>query len=48
VERYSRLPDLPETSQRGGHIPDARNIPWGKAANEDGTFKSVQELKAIL
>jgi thiosulfate/3-mercaptopyruvate sulfurtransferase len=40
-------PGLPETCQRGGHIPGARNIPWGKAANEDGTFKSFDELKAI-
>jgi thiosulfate/3-mercaptopyruvate sulfurtransferase len=38
---------LPETCQRGGHIPGARNIPWGKAANDDGTFKSVDELKAL-
>jgi thiosulfate/3-mercaptopyruvate sulfurtransferase len=40
-------PGLPETCQRGGHIPDARSIPWGKAVNEDGTFKSVDELKSI-
>jgi thiosulfate/3-mercaptopyruvate sulfurtransferase len=40
-------PGLPETCQRGEHIPGARNIPWGKAANEDGTFKSFDELKAI-
>jgi thiosulfate/3-mercaptopyruvate sulfurtransferase len=40
-------PGLPETAQRGGHIPNARNIPWGKAANEDGTFKSYEELKAL-
>lgn len=40
-------PGLPETCQRGGHIPGARNIPWGKAANEDGTFKSFDELKEI-
>lgn len=38
---------LPETAQRGGHIPGAKNIPWGKACNEDGTFKSLEELKAI-
>ena len=37
-------PGLPETCQRGGHIPGARNIPWGKACNEDGTFKSREEL----
>ena len=40
-------PGLPETAQRGGHIPSARNIPWGKAANDDGTFKSYDELKAL-
>lgn len=40
-------PGLPETCQRGGHIPSARNIPWGKVCNEDGTFKSVDELKAL-
>jgi thiosulfate/3-mercaptopyruvate sulfurtransferase len=40
-------PGLPETCQRGGHIPRARNIPWGKAANEDGTFKSADELRAL-
>ena len=40
-------PGLPETAQRGGHIPHARNIPWGKAANDDGTFKSYDELKAL-
>ncbi len=40
-------PGLPETCQRGGHIPGASNIPWGKACAEDGTFKSVEELRAI-
>jgi thiosulfate/3-mercaptopyruvate sulfurtransferase len=40
-------PGLPETCQRGGHIPGARNIPWGKACNDDGTFKSADELRAI-
>ena len=40
-------PGLPETCQRGGHIPHARNIPWSKACNEDGTFKSADELKAL-
>ena len=37
-------PGLPETCQRGGHIPGASNIPWGKACAEDGTFKSKAEL----
>ena len=36
-----------EGAQRGGHVKGARNIPWGKAANDDGTFKSAEELKAI-
>ncbi|MCH7744447.1 MAG: sulfurtransferase [Chloroflexi bacterium] len=36
-----------EGAQRGGHIPGAANIPWGTAVDEDGTFKSVEELKAI-
>jgi thiosulfate/3-mercaptopyruvate sulfurtransferase len=40
-------PGLPETCQRGGHIPGAKNIPWGKVCNEDGTFKSADELKAL-
>ena len=40
-------PGLPETCQRGGHIPGAKNIPWGKACNEDGTFKSASELQQL-
>jgi thiosulfate/3-mercaptopyruvate sulfurtransferase len=40
-------PGLPETCQRGGHIPGAANIPWGQAVNDDGTFKSFDELKAL-
>jgi thiosulfate/3-mercaptopyruvate sulfurtransferase len=40
-------PGLPETCQRGGHIPAARNVPWGKACNDDGTFKSFDDLKAL-
>jgi thiosulfate/3-mercaptopyruvate sulfurtransferase len=36
-----------EQSQRAGHIPTAINIPWAKAANEDGTFKSDAELRAL-
>ncbi len=38
---------LPETCQRGGHIPGAGNIPWSKACAEDGTFKSADELREI-
>jgi len=40
-------PGLPETCQRGGHIPGAANIPWAQACNEDGTFKSREELEAL-
>jgi thiosulfate/3-mercaptopyruvate sulfurtransferase len=40
-------PGLPETCQRGGHIPGAKNIPWAQACREDGTFKSYDELKAL-
>jgi len=36
-----------ESAQRGGHIPTAANIPWSKAANDDGTFKSDEELKRL-
>ncbi|MBF6389842.1 sulfurtransferase [Nocardia farcinica] len=36
-----------EQSQRPGHIPGAINVPWSKAANEDGTFKSDEELTEI-
>jgi len=38
---------LPETCQRGGHIPGAVNVPWSQACNEDGTFKSKEELEAL-
>jgi thiosulfate/3-mercaptopyruvate sulfurtransferase len=40
-------PGLPETCQRGGHIPGAKSIPWGQACNEDGTFKSADELATL-
>ena len=32
---------------RGGHVPSANNVPWARAANEDGTFKSADELEGI-
>lgn len=38
---------LPETCQRGGHIPGAINIPWGKACADDGTFKTADELRKL-
>lgn len=40
-------PGLLELSQRPGHIPGAKNIPWSKAVNEDGTFKSNDELTKL-
>jgi thiosulfate/3-mercaptopyruvate sulfurtransferase len=36
-----------EQAQRGGHIPTAKNVPWSKAADEDGTFKSDESLRAL-
>jgi thiosulfate/3-mercaptopyruvate sulfurtransferase len=36
-----------EQSQRPGHVPGARNIPWSKSANDDGTFKPDDELKEL-
>jgi thiosulfate/3-mercaptopyruvate sulfurtransferase len=44
----THMPDYPqEGTLRGGHIPGARNVPWARAANADGTFKSRAELAAI-
>jgi thiosulfate/3-mercaptopyruvate sulfurtransferase len=40
-------PGLPETAQRGGHIPGAKSIPWSLAVNADGTFKSADELRKL-
>jgi thiosulfate/3-mercaptopyruvate sulfurtransferase len=40
-------PGMTETAQRAGHIPGARNIPWAKTANEDGSFKSADELRTL-
>jgi thiosulfate/3-mercaptopyruvate sulfurtransferase len=36
-----------EQAQRAGHIPTAKNVPWSKAAEEDGTFKSDDALRAL-
>jgi thiosulfate/3-mercaptopyruvate sulfurtransferase len=42
------MPEYPqEGAMRGGHVPGARSVPWAKAANTDGTFKSASELRAI-
>ena len=40
-------PGMNETAQRAGHIPTALNVPWSQAANEDGTFKSADQLKQL-
>jgi thiosulfate/3-mercaptopyruvate sulfurtransferase len=36
-----------EQAQRGGHVPTAKNVPWSKSAEEDGTFKSDDALRAL-
>lgn len=51
-EEYSgertHMPAYPEEGAlRGGHIPTARSVPWARAANDDGTFRSADELAAI-
>ena len=44
----THMPDYPqEGTLRGGHIRGARSVPWARAANSDGTFKSADELRAI-
>ena len=44
----THMPDYPqEGTLRGGHIPGAKNVPWARAANPDGTFRSADELRAI-
>ncbi len=44
----THMPNYPEEGAlRGGHIPSAASVPWARAANEDGTFKSRAELDAI-
>jgi thiosulfate/3-mercaptopyruvate sulfurtransferase len=40
-------PGLSETAQRAGHIPGAQNIPWAQVVNEDGTFKSPEQLQKL-
>ena len=46
--RTLHMPDYPqEGAMRGGHIPGARSVPWARAANTDGTFKSAEALRAI-
>ena len=42
------MPDYPqEGAVRGGHIPGAKNVPWARAANPDGSFKAAPELRTI-
>jgi len=42
------MPDYPQEGvQRGGHVPTAQNVPWKRAANDDGSFKSVEDLRGI-
>ena len=42
------MPDYPnEGALRGGHIPGARSVPWKKAANDDNTFKSYDDLRDL-
>jgi thiosulfate/3-mercaptopyruvate sulfurtransferase len=46
--RKLHMPEYPqEGAMRGGHIPTARSVPWSRAANADGTFRSADELRAI-
>jgi thiosulfate/3-mercaptopyruvate sulfurtransferase len=40
-------PGLQETAQRGGHVPGARNISWAATVNDDGTFKTADELREL-
>ena len=40
-------PGLPETCQRGGHVPGAVSVPWGQVCNADGTFRSFEELSEL-
>jgi thiosulfate/3-mercaptopyruvate sulfurtransferase len=40
-------PGMAETAQRAGHIPGAQNVPWAQAVNDDGTFKSPDELHQL-
>ena len=48
IGEVTHMPGYPnEGALRGGHIPGARNVPWSRAANDDGTFRSRDELEAI-
>lgn len=44
----THMPEYPQEGVlRGGHVPGAQSVPWKRAANDDGTFKSPEELRAI-
>jgi thiosulfate/3-mercaptopyruvate sulfurtransferase len=44
----THMPEYPQEGVlRGGHIPGAKSVPWTRAVNEDGTFKSADELTSI-
>ncbi len=46
--KRTHMPDYPEEGAlRGGHIPGAQSVPWSRAANADGTFRTREELEAI-
>ncbi|CAN5584823.1 sulfurtransferase [soil metagenome] len=48
IGEVTHMPGYPqEGAMRGGHIPGARNVPWARAAAEDGTFKPREELEEI-
>ncbi|MEM6326396.1 MAG: sulfurtransferase [Bacteroidota bacterium] len=48
IGEVTHMPGYPnEGALRGGHIPGARNVPWSRATNEDGTFKDRETLEAI-
>ncbi|MDQ6885848.1 MAG: sulfurtransferase [Gemmatimonadota bacterium] len=46
--KKTHMPEYPQEGVlRGGHIPGAKSVPWARAANPDGTFKSASELRSI-
>ncbi len=48
IGEVTHMPGYPnEGALRAGHIPGASNVPWARAANDDGTFKSREDLEAL-
>ena len=46
--KKTHMPEYPQEGVlRGGHVPGAKSVPWARAANPDGTFKTADELRAI-